>query len=143
MEYIAPLGPVYQAGTLSGNPLAMAAGVAALKMIRENPPYEALEKKSKFIVSAVREAASKKGIAIQTPMAASLFSFFFNENEVVNYETALKSSAEFYKKFFKSCLDNGVYLAPSAFEICFMSASHTEADLQKAAEVMGGAIETL
>lgn len=143
MEYIAPLGPVYQAGTLSGNPLAMAAGVAALKMIREGNPYAALEKKSMFIVDAVRGAAKEKGVAVQTPMAASLFSFFFNENEVVDYETALKSSTETYKKFFKNCLDNGVYLAPSAFEICFMSAAHGEDDLQLAADVMAKSIKSL
>ncbi len=143
MEYLAPLGPVYQAGTLSGNPLAMAAGSAALKMILEENPYEELERKSKFVVSAVKEAADKKGVAIQTPMAASLFSFFFNENKVENYDIALKSNANLYKKFFKNCLDNGVYLAPSAFEICFMSSAHTDADLSFASEVMAKSIANL
>ncbi len=143
MEYIAPLGPVYQAGTLSGNPLAMAAGTAALKMILQSNPYSELERKSKFIVDAVSSASKEKGIAIQTPMAASLFSFFFNEKRVENYEIALKSDAELYKKFFKGCLDRGVYLAPSAFEICFMSAAHTDKDLEISAEVMSKSIADL
>lgn len=140
MEYLAPLGPVYQAGTLSGNPLAMAAGVAALKMIRENPPYEELEKKSDFIVKVAQEAARKKGIELQTPKLASLFCFFFNDKEVENYEGALKSSAELYKKFFWGCLGRGVYFAPSAYEICFMSTSHTTEDLTRAAEAISASI---
>ncbi len=143
MEYVAPLGPVYQAGTLSGNPLAMAAGVAALGHILNENPYAELERKSKFVVEAVSSVAKEKGVALQTPMAASLFSFFFNENKVENYEIALKSSKELYKKFFKICLEGGVYLAPSAFEICFMSSSHTDEDLQKATDVMTNAIKML
>lgn len=143
MEYIAPLGPVYQAGTLSGNPLAMAAGVAALEHILQTNPYAELERKSSFIVKAVSETAKEKGVPLQTPQAASLFSFFFNENKVENYSIALKSSTQLYGKFFKECLAGGVYLAPSAFEICFMSTSHTDGDLQKAAEVMCRAISNL
>ncbi len=143
MERIAPLGNVYQAGTLSGNPLAMAAGAAALKMIRENPPYAELERKSKFISQAVADAAKRKGVALQSPMAASLFSFFFNGEKVENYETAIRSDAKLYAKFFKGCLDRGVYVAPSAFEVCFMSASHTDSDLEKAAEAMSKSIENL
>ena len=143
MEYIAPLGPVYQAGTLSGNPLAMAAGVSALKMILEENPYAELERKSKFVVDAVSSVAKEKGIALQMPMVASLFSFFFNERKVENYEIALTSNTELYKKFFKGCLDAGVYLAPSAFEICFMSSAHTDSDLEKAVEVMSKSIEKL
>lgn len=143
MEYIAPLGPVYQAGTLSGNPLAMAAGVAALTLIRESNPYAELERKSKFMVEAVRAAAQKKGVAIRTPMAASLFSFFFNSEEVVNYDAARRSDTGLYKKFFKGCLDGGVYFAPSAFEICFMSTAHTQDDLDRAAEVVSKSVALL
>ncbi len=143
MEYLAPLGPVYQAGTLSGNPLAMAAGAAALKMILQENPYSELERKSKLVVDTVKEAAQKKGVAIQTPMAASLFSFFFNEKKVENYDIALSSDANLYKKFFKYCLDNGVYLAPSAFEICFMSTAHSDSDLHFASEVMAKSIANL
>ncbi len=143
MEYIAPLGPVYQAGTLSGNPLAMAAGCAALKMILESNPYAELERKSQFVVDAMRAAADERGIALQTPKAASLFSFFFNENDVVNYDVALRSDTKRYAQFFRNCLDGGVYLAPSAFEICFMSTAHTQDDLEKAAEIMTKSLKKL
>lgn len=143
MEFLAPLGPVYQAGTLSGNPLAMSAGIAALKMVRENPPYEMLEKKSEFIVSAAQAAAKEKGIALQTPKVASLFSFFFSENRVKNCADAMASSAELYKKFFWGCLERGVYFAPSAYEICFMSAAHTDGDLAQAAEAITESIRAL
>lgn len=136
MEYLAPLGPVYQAGTLSGNPLAMAAGAAALRLVKSQNPYAELELKSKFIASAVLEAAEKKGIALQVPLAASLFSFFFNDEPIVNLDAVMRSDKESYKKFFFGCLEGGVYIAPSPFEIAFMSTAHTAADLERAAEVM-------
>ena len=136
MEYLAPLGPVYQAGTLSGNPLAMAAGAAALRLVKSQNPYAELERKSKFIASAVLEAAEKKGIALQVPLAASLFSFFFNDEPIVNLDAVMRSDKESYKKFFFGCLEGGVYIAPSPFEIAFMSTAHTAADLERAAEVM-------
>ncbi len=143
MEYLAPLGPVYQAGTLSGNPLAMAAGVAALKMIERDMPYAELERKSKFLADVVSEAAKRKGIAIQTPMAASLLSFFFNQERVDNLEIAMRSSKELYKKFFFGCLERGVYVAPSPFEILFVSAAHTQADMDFAATAMSESISSL
>lgn len=143
MKSIAPLGKVYQAGTLSGNPLAMAAGVAALKIIAETNPYPELERKAKFLVDAASSAAKEKGIALQIPRAASLFSFFFNENPVNNYDDALKSSTELYKKFFRSCYDSGLYLAPSAFEICFVSMAHTQNHLDRIAEIFQSAIKKL
>ena len=143
MEYLAPLGPVYQAGTLSGNPLAMAAGVAALNLIQTTMPYDELEQKSKFLSKAVVEAAKEKGIALQAPMAASLMSFFFNDERVDNLETAMNSNKELYKKFFFGCLEQGVYIAPSPFEILFMSAAHTQNDLDIAADVMSKSIKAL
>ncbi len=143
MEHLAPIGPVYQAGTLSGNPLAMAAGAAALKMILETNPYAELERKSKFIVDAVLEASKRKGVELRAPMAASLFSFFFSGEDVVNCDVAMRSDTRLYSKFFKGCLEGGVYVAPSAFEICFMSAAHSGGDLSKAAEVMAKSIANL
>ncbi len=143
MEYIAPVGPVYQAGTLSGNPLAMAAGTAALGLILENSPYAELERKSRRVADAVSAAAKHKGIAMQIPMAASLFSFFFNENPVKNLDSAMKSSSALYKKFFHGCLSRGVYIAPSPFEICFMSAAHSDKDLDAACEAFSESIMAL
>ncbi|MBO5255860.1 MAG: aminotransferase class III-fold pyridoxal phosphate-dependent enzyme, partial [Opitutales bacterium] len=143
MEYLAPLGPVYQAGTLSGNPLAMAAGVAALNLIQTTMPYDELEQKSKFLSNVVVETAKEKGIALQAPMAASLMSFFFNDERVDNLEIAMNSNKELYKKFFFGCLEQGVYIAPSPFEILFMSAAHTQEDLDFAADVMRKSIKAL
>ncbi|MBO6102935.1 MAG: glutamate-1-semialdehyde 2,1-aminomutase [Opitutales bacterium] len=143
MERLSPVGPVYQAGTLSGNPLAMAAGAEALKMIIELDPYAELKRKSDFITSALRQAAKERGVALQVPQAESLFSIFFNENPVENFEGALKSSTALYAKHFKYCLERGVYIAPSAFEVSFMSLAHDGASLERAAEVMASSIKNL
>ncbi len=143
MEYLAPTGPVYQAGTLSGNPLAMAAGVAALRMILQTNPYAELERKSKIVVDALNDAAKKHGVPLWVPATASLFSIFFNEKPVRNYADALESDTLKYSKFFSMCLSDGVYFAPSAFEICFMSMSHTDSDLSKTAEVVSRALSKL
>ncbi len=143
MEYLAPLGPVYQAGTLSGNPLAMTAGIAALKMVESERPYAELERKAKFIADAVAETAKEKGVAMQTPRVASLLSFFFNEERVDNLDIAMRSSKELYKKFFFGCLERGVYVAPSPFEILFVSASHSQNDLDFAVDVMAKSILAL
>ena len=143
MQKLAPLGLVYQAGTLSGNPLAMAAGIAALKLIRELNPYAELEEKAKFLVAAADGAARRKGVDLQIPRAASLFSFFFNSEEVSNCKIAMKSSRELYAKFFRSCLDAGLYFAPSPFEICFVSAAHTREHLERAAEIISKSIASL
>ena len=143
MECLSPLGPVYQAGTLSGNPLAMAAGCAALNLILELNPYAELRKKADFVVSALKSAALEKGVALQVPQAESLFSVFFNESPVRNYDDAMRSSTSLYARYFKRCLEGGVYVAPSAFEVSFMSLAHTSGHLERAAEVMAGAIKSL
>ena len=143
MEYLAPLGPVYQAGTLSGNPLAMAAGVAALKLVKKTMPYAELEEKAKFLSDAIAQAAREKSVQIQTPLAGSLMSVFFNSERVDNMEIAMRSSKELYKKFFFACLKRGVYIAPSPFEIMFVSAAHTRDILETSAEVFAAAISEL
>ena len=121
----------------------MAAGVAALNLIKQTNPYGELEKKAKFLVSAALEAAEKKGIGLQAPRAASLFSFFFNDEKVENCAQAMNSSRELYAKFFHECLSRGLYLAPSAFEICFISAAHTQEHLEKASEILKKSIEAI
>lgn len=143
MECLSPLGPVYQAGTLSGNPLAMAAGCAALNLILELNPYGELREKANFVVSALKSAAVEKGVDLQVPQTESLFSIFFNESEVRNYDDAMRSSTSLYARYFKYCLDRGVYVAPSAFEVSFMSLAHTKSHLERAVEVMTGAIKSL
>lgn len=143
MECLSPLGAVYQAGTLSGNPLAMAAGIEALKMLKELNPYAELKRKADFITSALKSAASEKGVALQVPQVESLYSIFFNEKEVENFDDALSSSSELYARHFNYCLERGVYIAPSAFEVSFMSMAHDEATLERAAEVMTSSIKNL
>lgn len=125
MDYLAPLGPVYQAGTLSGNPLAMAAGIASLKLLRESMPYEKLEQRGSQLAQGVAEIAREHSIPLQVPQVGSMYCLFFSENPVCNYENALSSDAEIFKKLFQHCLKNGVYLPPSAYETCFISVAHS------------------
>ena len=125
MEHLSPLGPVYQAGTLSGNPLAMAAGIASLKLLRESMPYEKLEQLGSQLAQGVAEIAREHSIPLQVPQIGSMYCLFFSENPVRNYEDALSSDAEIFKKLFQHCLKNGVYLPPSAYETCFISTSHS------------------
>jgi glutamate-1-semialdehyde 2,1-aminomutase len=134
MDYLAPLGPVYQAGTLSGNPLAMAAGIASLNMLKDNPPYQHLEKLGTMLAEGIREVASEKGIALQVPQTGSMFCLFFSHNPVLNFEQATATNADSFKTIFQSCLANGVYLPPSAYETCFISAAHSEDDISQTLE---------
>ena len=131
MDCLAPLGPVYQAGTLSGNPLAMAAGIASLRMLKENPPYERLDKLGAMLAGGIREAAEEKGIALQVPQVGSMFCLFFSGSPVGNFEQALDSDAEAFKKVFQACLANGIYLPPSAYETCFISSAHGEDEISQ------------
>ena len=146
MDYLAPDGPVYQAGTLSGNPLAMAAGIAALRLLdseREPDVYARLDALGRQIRDALLSAAKQKGIALQVPQSGSMFCAFFNNLPVRDYATALKSDSKLYAKFFHACLADGVYLAPSAYETAFLSTAHEGAAVTRACEVMTKAIHAL
>lgn len=134
MDFLAPLGPVYQAGTLSGNPLAMAAGIASLRMLKDNPPYERLNRLGKLLSTGINDVANQKGIALQVPQTGSMFCLFFSQNPVMNFEQALASEVDSFKKIFQSCLANGIYLPPSPYETCFISASHGEDEISKTIE---------
>lgn len=139
MENMSPVGKVYQAGTLSGNPIAMAAGLAQIKKIKQNPSmYEKLEDVSKKIVEGIEKEAKNHGVNIQVGYKGSMFGFFFNSNPVSNFADALKSDTEFFGKFHASMLSKGVYLAPSQFEAGFvctkMDDSTVEFTLQAAKE---------
>jgi len=135
MDYLAPLGPVYQAGTLSGNPLAMAAGIAALKLLDELNPYERLDQLGAQLRDAVLAAAKTKGLPVQVPQRGSMFSIFFTSQPVRDYETAIKGDIKLFARFFHACLERGVYLAPSAFEAGFLSTAHEGAAIDRACEV--------
>ena len=137
MQQVSPAGPVYQAGTLSGNPLAMTAGLETLKIITAEPePGEAdysrmLTIKTKKLVLGFLERAKAAGVKIQAHQAGSMFGIFFNEHEVYDYEDSAASDQEAFKVWFKSMLEQGIYLAPSQFETLFMSGAHTDADIDK------------
>jgi len=143
MDYLAPLGPVYQAGTLSGNPLAMAAGIASLKKLIELDPYPQLEKLGTQIRNALLDAANAKGLALQVPQVGSMFAIFFNETPVRNFEDATSSGIEHFNALFRFALENGVYLPPSAYETCFLCTSHDGDLIEQAAEVLAKGISSL
>jgi glutamate-1-semialdehyde 2,1-aminomutase len=133
MELVAPLGPMYQAGTLSGNPLAMAAGIATLRHLREHKTeiYSRLDKLSGELASGVAAAATDAGVSICFNRVGSMFTWFFAPGPVTDWESAAKSDTEAFGRFFRSMLDSGVYLPPSQFEAAFMGATHTEKDIQQ------------
>jgi glutamate-1-semialdehyde 2,1-aminomutase len=144
MEIIAPNGPVYQAGTLSGNPLAMAAGYAGLQYINQNPDiYKVLEEKSAYLENGIRSALhdAKKNYAFNR--VGSMMTLFFVEEEVNNYKSAVKSDTIAFGKYFNSMLNNGIYLAPAQFEAIFVSTAHTQDDLDKTISSFITAISTL
>ncbi len=143
MDYLAPLGPVYQAGTLSGNPLAMAAGIASLRMLDELNPYLKLDRLGRQVVDAAQMAARKKGIPLQSPQVGSMFSLFFTPTPVRDMPTALASDAKLFGRFFQACLAGGVFLPPSAYETWFLSTAHEGEDIARACEVVSSAIESL
>ena len=129
MDVLAPDGPVYQAGTLSGNPLAMAAGLAALEELKNGAVHEQLEAKGARLEAGLNAAAEKVGIPVITQRAGSMSCLFFSEQPVHNLADAMQADRERFKKYFHGMLTAGVYLAPSAFEAAFLSAAHTDADI--------------
>jgi glutamate-1-semialdehyde 2,1-aminomutase len=132
MDMIAPLGPVYQAGTLSGNPLAMAAGLATLRELKSHPKiYDQMEQRSAKLVNGVLAAAKKKGVALTANRVGSMFTWFFQAGEVNDWDTAAKSDTEAFAKFHRAILEHGVYLPPSQYEAMFLSAAHTEKDIEQ------------
>jgi glutamate-1-semialdehyde 2,1-aminomutase len=129
MDMLAPIGPVYQAGTLSGNPLAMAAGLAQLKELSKPSGYPRLEQLGAHFEAGLRTVMTAKGIPHRINRVGSMFCLFFTDCEIVNVDDVMKQDLELFKKFFWGCLDKGIYLAPSPYETGFISLAHTEADL--------------
>ena len=129
MRKVSPLGPVYQAGTLSGNPLAMACGIATLKTLRAANPYAQLEKETARLIQGLKHACESKGIPHTVAQVGSMFTLFFNADPVTNYTIAAKSDTALFAKYFWSLLNQGVYLPCSQFEANFVSAAHTPADI--------------
>lgn len=129
MDYLAPLGPVYQAGTLSGNPLAMAAGLAQLRELDQRSGFQRLESLGAHFERGLRQLLDAKGVPHRFNRVGSMFCLFFTDREIVNVSDVMKQDLDFFKKFFWGCLDKGIYLAPSPYETGFLSLAHTEADL--------------
>lgn len=147
MEQVSPAGPVYQAGTLSGNPLAMTAGLETLKIITAPPePGEpdysrVLTIRTKKLVLGVAQQAKEAGVTLQVQQAGSMFGFFFSHREVTDYETSAAADQEAFKVWFKAMLEQGIYLAPSQFETLFMSGAHTDEEIDRTIEAAGVALK--
>ena len=132
MDLVAPLGPMYQAGTLSGNPLAMAAGYAQLRYLKEHKEvYARLDKLSGELVAGVTTAAKAAGVTLTHNRVGSMFTWFFTSGPVTDWDSASKSDTEAFGRFFRNMLDSGVYLPPSQYEAAFLSAAHSEEDVKK------------
>ncbi len=140
MALIAPEGPVYQAGTLSGNPLAVAAGITTLKLLEESDPYSDLAKITSDFVRELRTIFSENGIPVQINQLGSMFTIFFTQEPVCDYQTASLSDKQCYARFFHAMLEAGYYFSPGQFETCFISTVHTETDLERALEAVRGKV---
>ena len=143
MSWVAPEGPVYQAGTLSGNPLAVAAGIATLTALRKPGTYRRLEQTTAGLVEGLRSAAAVRGISVQINRVGSMFTVFFTSTPVSDFATAKTSDTARYGKFFRSLLEQGIYLAPSQFEACFVSLAHSMKDVNATIRAARAAFEAL
>ena len=143
MDCLAPLGPVYQAGTLSGNPLAMAAGIAALEELAASNAYARLEQLGAGLEAGMKDAAKSAGVPVQFNRCGSMFCGYFTSQPVHNVAEAMQSDRERFKKYFHGLLEAGVYLAPSQFEAGFMSTAHTEADIEQTVKAAAKVMKTL
>lgn len=143
MQSVAPLGPVYQAGTLSGNPIAVTSGLKTLEILERDNPYPELERKTKQLVEAVADEARKVGIPIQINQIASMFTVFFTGQPVTDYTSAKRSDTQRYARFFHALLEWGVYFPPSQFEAAFVSTAHDEEALESALEAVKRAMKAI
>ncbi len=144
MDFVSPSGPVYQAGTLSGNPLAMAAGNTQIKYLQEHTEiYDEVEKKGEYLEKEFKSAAKKNGVDICINRIGSMLSIFFTDKAVVDFDSACGSDTEKFKKYFNEMLRRGIYLAPSQFESVFLSDAHTYEDLKKTARAFSEVMKIL
>lgn len=144
MELVAPSGPVYQAGTLSGNPLAMAAGIETLRVIDESPDfYSSLGSSCEYLYDGIRSILSDLGMQLTLNSCGSMFTLFFTDQQVVDFDTAKTSDTARFAAFFNKMLESGVYLPPSQFEACFVSAAHSRADMDETLAAIAGALKAI
>jgi glutamate-1-semialdehyde 2,1-aminomutase len=140
MERVAPSGDVYQAGTLSGNPLAMAAGLATLKVLRDNDYYTELHELGQYLVRGIEEILRTQGLDYSLNHWGSMFSLFFTPEAVRNYSTATSSDTLRFSKFYRVLLEEGIYFPPSQFEVCFISAAHSREDIEQTLQAVEKAL---
>jgi glutamate-1-semialdehyde 2,1-aminomutase len=144
MEQVAPLGPIYQAGTLSGNPLAMAAGLAQLRLLRDEDPYADLERRTARLVNGLLGAARSVGVPATGGNAGSMWGVFFTEGPVRCFADAQRSDLDLFRRYYHGCLRRGIFFAPSALEAGFLSTAHQDADIDetvaRAAEALRDAL---
>jgi glutamate-1-semialdehyde 2,1-aminomutase len=131
MDHISPVGSVYQAGTLSGNPLAMAAGNVMVDLLSEPNVYDLLEEKSKKLCDGLKKNVQELGVSAQFTRVGSMFSMFFTDQKIENFDTVKTCDTEFFKRYFNALLEEGIYIAPSQFEVGFMSAIHSDEEIDK------------
>ena len=131
MNLVSPLGPMYQAGTLSGNPIGMAAGIATLQLCNQDNFYDSLAEKTNYLTTGLKRAANEAGVSLQTGATGGMFGFSLAENPVRNYDDAANANHDAYATFFHAMLDRGVWLPPSGYEAMFLSAAHTTEDLDR------------
>ena len=142
MNYLAPEGPVYQAGTLSGNPLAMAAGATLLNLLIAQNPYKELEEKAKVILNGMKEIMISSGIPFSTNQIGGMFGFFFSEELPKNIDDVSKTNDEMFSSFINACIKNGIYFAPSKYEAGFISATHGNMEINKTIEIVNKIVKT-
>ncbi len=143
MDFLAPLGPVYQAGTLSGNPLAMAAGLAQLRELENNSGFARLDALGAHFENGLKKLLESKGVPYRFNRVGSMFCLYFCDHEILRVDDVMRQDLEFFKKFFWGCLHHGVYLAPSPYETGFLSLAHTEADLDETLDVFSTVLSAI
>lgn len=144
MSMVSPDGPVYQAGTLSGNPAAVAAGLATLKLLKENPDvYDSIDRKGAFMENAFKQSAQKYNIPVWVNRAGSLLSVFFTSRPVSSYRDVMTSDLEMFKRYFAEMIRQGIYVAPSQFEAVFIGAMHSDQELAATAQAIENTFHTL
>ena len=143
MDQLAPLGPIYQAGTLSGNPLAMSAGIALIEALIQDNPFDKLEKSSSEIMLHTKSLMNQKGIPFSTSSIGGMFGFFFAEHLPKNFDDVVKSDDQMFKKFFYAALNHGIYFAPSKYEAGFISSTHDQSILSQTQSKIEDAIKEL
>ncbi|MGE9267880.1 MAG: aminotransferase class III-fold pyridoxal phosphate-dependent enzyme, partial [Verrucomicrobiales bacterium] len=140
MDFLAPDGPVYQAGTLSGNPLAMVAGLTQLRELERKSAYRRLDELGAYLARGIEGIFTEKGMPYRFNQVGSMFCLYFLDEEIVNVDTVVKQDFEIFKKLFWGCLKRGVYLAPSPYETGFISLAHHESDLDLTLEAMAASL---